>query len=185
MSLIKKLGGYFKEKRDEKTKKLMMNLMQDIKQESRSPEYYRTDNASEINDSIYQKENNSIRINISKYKHGIVRYLDIIQIKKLNAYLYERAELWHQFRKEGLNMPQERLERLIVLEENLYGGEVDKILGMTEEFKIKQNKQIVLNPQDSIKNSTGDTLLKTEDAMITTADPGTPAESTKRRELMR
>lgn len=145
---------------------MLRNLMQDIKESSRFPEYYKTDNSPEINDKIYKQEIYIIENMISKYKHDIVSYLDINQIKKLNKLLYERAALWHQFRNEGLNMPKEKFERLIILEENLYGGEVDKIWGMVEELKRKENKHVYLSPQ----NSTGDTLKKTEDILMTYSD---------------
>lgn len=151
---ILNLTDYLIARRTNKIENLLMNLEKDIKASTRqSEEYYKTDNTPEINESLYQKELRMIHYYILDYKHPIVRYLNQQQIKKLNDILYERANLWDEFRREGLKMRPVSLERLIVLEECSYCCEVDKLKGIIIELKKQSQEQVQLNFQEATGNS--------------------------------
>jgi len=141
MGLWSDLKGSLIQRRGYKIKEFLMDLERDLKKYTRnSEEYYKTDNDPRTNAEIYAKEIKQIEGIISQYKRPIVRYFKIEQIKKLNRILYERAELWDQFRREGLNMPEEKFNRLVVIEENSYYGEADKLWEIREKFKEGQEK---------------------------------------------
>lgn len=154
MALVENFKEYIRVRRETQIRELIKNLDRDIIDRTRNDEaYYKTDNPPDVEEKLYSREMREIGALIIsfKYKGKIVHLLNTKDIKDLNNFFYERAELWHEFRSKGLDMSKERLVKLLLLEDKSAYGAGDKLREMIAE--LENNERKPLNERENASNS--------------------------------
>jgi len=145
MGLLDGLKEYLRERHEAVLVKIERAMLGKVNELARQHEFYETNNDFYTNERVFLTHKRYIDSVKNSYRGFLTKYCSTEEIEGIIAHLKEPAELWHQFRTEGLKMSRENLNRLIELEEDSPGGNILKLREMMA--SLEANERMPLKPK--------------------------------------